>query len=336
MIPRMRKRSQAGFSAVELMIALTIGILISGVVVAVFTTSATTYRVSNSVAELQETGRVAVAAIERDSRMAGYRGCNSNNVNNSGPFVNSILVPAAYNNNLGAYVRGYNYTSPGTWTPALDDVPFNIVDGSDVLMLRVPSGPAIAVTAVMANGTADLTVASTAGLAVGDRMIVADCAQASGFRISAVNAGSLSHAAGLNATSDFGRAFGNDAIAMRYIAREYYIGASSSGVAGETSLWVKDGPDVPVELAENVERFEVLYGEDLNNDFVADVFRNADQVANFTNVVAVQVHLLTRGNRVNETMTATPYNFLGTTTIPVDRRIRRVYAATIQLRNRVL
>ena len=110
-LARMR---QAGFSAVELMIAVTIGLLISGVVVTVFTTSATTYRVSNSVAELQETGRVAVAAIERDARMAGYRGCNSNNVNNSGPFVNTILVPVAYNNNLAAYVRGYNYTSPGS------------------------------------------------------------------------------------------------------------------------------------------------------------------------------------------------------------------------------
>jgi type IV pilus assembly protein PilW len=179
-------------------------------------------------------------------------------------------------------------------------------------------------------------VASTAGLAVGDRVIVADCAQASGFRITGIGAGLLSHAAGTNSTGDLGRAFGDDAVALRYIARQYYVGTSSSGVAGENSLWMKDGPDAPVELAENVERFEVLYGEDLNNDYVADVFRNADTVVNFTNVVAIQVHMLTRGNRINETMTATPYNFLGTTTTPADRRIRRVYASTIQLRNRVL
>ena len=336
MSPRSKTLAQAGFSAIELMIAVTIGVLISGVVATVFITSATTYRVSNSVAELQETGRVAVAAMERDGRMAGFRGCNSNNVLNTGPFVNTISTPTAYNNALDAYVRGYNWMGAG-WSPVLDDVPFNIVNGSDVLMLRVPSGPAASVTAVMPNASAAIQLNTTAGLSVGDRIIVADCAQSSGFRITNVAGNMVSHASGaLNATDDLQRAFGDDATVVPYTARQYYLGTSSSGIAGETSLWVKDGTNAPQELAENVERFELLFGEDLNADYVADIFRSANTVANFRNVVAVQVHMLTRGTRPNETMTDTSYKFLGATTTPTDRRIRRVYVATIQLRNRVL
>jgi type IV pilus assembly protein PilW len=167
-------------------------------------------------------------------------------------------------------------------------------------------------------------------------MMVADCAQSSGFRISGIAGNNLQHAAGLNASPDLQRAFGDDAIAMPYVTRAYYIGASSSGVAGETSLWVKDGPNVPDELANNVQRFELFFGEDLNGDYVADVFRTANNVANFANVVAVQVHLLTRGGRDNEALAPTAYRFLGVSTLPADRFLRRVYAATIQLRNRVL
>lgn len=328
-------RLQRGFTVVELMIAMTIGLLISAVVVTVFTTSATTYRVSNSAAELQETGRVAIAAIERDARMAGFRGCNSNNVLNTGPLVNTITTPAGYNNNVGTFVRGYNHVG-AAWVPVLEDVYPGIVVGSDVLVLRLPNGPAVPLNATMANGTADVPLTSAAGLTVGTRMIVADCAQSSAFRITNVVGNLVSHDAALNSSIDLQRAYGDDALAMPYITRAYYIGASSSGVAGETSLWIKDGPDAPEELAENVERFEVVFGEDLNADYVADVFRSASAVANFANVVALQVHLLTRGSRNNETLAPTTYRFFGASVVPADRFIRRIYSSTIQLRNRVL
>lgn len=328
---------QAGFSAIELMIAVAIGALISALVATVFITSATTYRVSGTVAEMQETGRAAVAAIERDARMAGFRGCNSNNVMNSAPLVNTIALPTSYANALNVFVRGYNSTGPGAWLPALDDVPTNIANGSDVLMLRVPTTDPIAVTAIMANGSSDVTLASTAGLNVNDRMIVADCAQSSAFSVTSVGANTVSHAPGTNSTSNLGRAYGDDAVAMRYVAREYYVGASSSGVAGQTSLWMRESPGgAQFELAENVERFDVLYGEDTNGDFVADVFRNANNVGNFANVVALQIHLITRGTRDNEAMTITPYQYMGLTIVPPNRILRRVYTSTIQLRNRVL
>ncbi len=336
--------AQRGFTAVELMIAMTIGLLISALVVTVFATSATTYRVSNSLAALQENGRAALAAIERDARVAGFRGCNSNNLLNSGPFINTIASPGNYANALGNMIAGYN-ANGASWTPALPAGPAfpGIVAGanaSDVLVLRIPTGPGIPLTTPMANATAEIPVLSVAGLAANTRMIVADCGGAASFVVSGTTvANTVQHTVGAstNATANLQRAYGEDAVVIPYTTRAYYIGASSSGVAGERSLWVMDGnPGVAEELAENVERFEVLYGEDLNADFVADVFRNANAIVNFNRVVAIQVHLLTRGARNNETLAPTPFQFFGATIVPTDRFMRRVYTSTIQLRNRVI
>lgn len=331
---------QRGFTAVELMIAMTIGLLISAVVVTVFATSATTYRVAGSIAALQETGRVAVAAIERDARTAGFRGCNSNNVLNSGPMLNVISAPTNYSNALDVPIRGYDAVGAG-WVPALPTVYPGIVPGNDVLVLRVPNAPAFPVTTTMADASALVQVTSTSGLAPGDPMIIADCSAADAFRVTAIAGNTIAHDATSNSSVNFRdqngpHAFGDDAFVYRYTTRAYFVGASSNGVAGAQSLWVQDGAAAPDELAENVERFQVLYGEDLNGDYVADVFRNARTVTNFANVVAIQVHLLTKGSRDNETLAPTPIQFYGSTVVPTDRFVRRVYSSTIQLRNRVL
>ena len=336
----MKLLAQKGFTVVELMIAMAIGLLISAVVVTVFSTSATTYRVAGSIAALQETGRVAIAAIERDAHTAGFRGCNSNNVLNSGPILNIITGPTVYTNALDVPLKGYNHAGAG-WTPGLDAGYPGIIANTDVLVLRVPNLGPISVTNTMATAAALVQVSSTAGLAVGDRMMIADCSAANAFRLTAIAGATLGHDTTLNTLANFQdqngpHAFGDDAYLYRYTTRAYYIGASSNGVAGATSLWVKENDGVPDELAENVERFEVLYGEDLNGDFVADVFRNASTVANFANVVAIQVHLLTKGSRDNETLVITPYQFYGSTIIPTDHFVRRIYSATMQLRNRVL
>ena len=92
--------------------------MISALVVTIFSASSSTYRVADTVGALQETGRVAMDSIDRDVQMAGFRGCNSNNVQSSGPLINVITAPTAYSNDLATPIQGYEYTGPG-WTPAL-------------------------------------------------------------------------------------------------------------------------------------------------------------------------------------------------------------------------
>jgi type IV pilus assembly protein PilW len=328
-------RLTKGFTVVELMVAMTIGMLVSLMVVTVFAGSATTYRVANSNAELLEAGRVALETIGRDVRIAGFRGCNSNNVANSGPLTNRISGPTGYNNDLANFARVYN-ANGGIYDPVTPFAYVGIDTNSDILLLRIPSGPVHSLNGLMANATAAIPLAATNDLAVGTRAVIADCALSVAFRVTGIAGTTLQHDATFNTATDVVRAFGQDAVVIPYTTRAYFIGDSSSGVAGERSLYVQNGGGTPEELVENVDEMQVYVGLDANNDWVADQFVEVTAATNMQQAVAVQVHLLTRGNRDNETGAITPYFFDGQTITPTDRFIRRVYVSTMQLRNRAL
>lgn len=63
---------QKGFSIVELMIALVIGLLLMTGVIQVFISSKQTYATNEAMARLQENGRFALEFIARSARIAGY------------------------------------------------------------------------------------------------------------------------------------------------------------------------------------------------------------------------------------------------------------------------
>jgi type IV pilus assembly protein PilW len=71
------RRRAAGLTLIELMVALAIGSLLMIGAVTVFVQSRATFRVSDSVARLQENGRYVLDRLEPDVRMAGYFGLTS-------------------------------------------------------------------------------------------------------------------------------------------------------------------------------------------------------------------------------------------------------------------
>jgi type IV pilus assembly protein PilW len=329
-------RNSRGFTIVEMMVAMTIGLLVTALVAVVFAGSATTYRLADTNAELIETGRNALAAMERDIRVAGYRGCNSNNVGGSAPVRNDIVTPTTYADDLGTGVRVFDNTGPGAYVPALPTPMPGIVSGSDVLVVRIPTGRIWPVTATMASGLSDVTLAAAPPIVAGSRAIVASCSNVAAFRVSNVVGTAVQHAAGFNVTGNLGTAFDIDAVLIPYVTRAFYVGASSSGVAGETSLFMRDEFGVAEELAENVEQMQILVGEDSDGDMVANRYRNVTALTNFNTVMALQIHLLTRGKRDRETTSTLTYDFAGQSVAAADQFARRVFTSTILLRNRTL
>ena len=74
MSPRLRAPRQRGFSMIELMVALVIGMVLIGGAVYVYAQSRSSYGVNESVARLQESGRYAMSVIEPDIRMSSFYG----------------------------------------------------------------------------------------------------------------------------------------------------------------------------------------------------------------------------------------------------------------------
>ncbi|MGD8936487.1 MAG: prepilin-type N-terminal cleavage/methylation domain-containing protein, partial [Thiogranum sp.] len=67
---------QAGFSLVELMVAMVISLFLLAGVVKIFVGSKQSYRVNDGLSRLQENARFAFDHIAQDLDAGGYMGCN--------------------------------------------------------------------------------------------------------------------------------------------------------------------------------------------------------------------------------------------------------------------
>ena len=64
-------RNKKGFTLIEMLIAMTLGLLVTGAAIGVFNYSQNSYNVQEDIAAMQQDVRVAKTLIERDLRMAG-------------------------------------------------------------------------------------------------------------------------------------------------------------------------------------------------------------------------------------------------------------------------
>jgi type IV pilus assembly protein PilW len=329
---------------VELMVWAAVSLLVVTVIGIIYVNSKQLTRVNDTISRMQENGRFAVYLIDRDLRMAGYRGCNGAAVTPAN-FLNSAAYPYQFDVGIAGY-----HGSGGTWLPALDASISALnpppASGADVVTIRQIDGPGIPLIAPMANSSADLQIGPGSHLAPGDVLLVADCGAAAIFNATSVNSvsGVVGHATGNavvpgNTGSDLGHVFSTDASVYRLVTRTYYV-APSVRRAGTNSLWANsvpayDGQSQPEEMVEGVEGLTLLFGEDLDGVRAANRYVAADGVANWNNVVSVRAQVLLATVRDNVATSPQPYVFAGITTTPTDRRIRSALSSVITVRNRV-
>ncbi|MCC6171226.1 MAG: PilW family protein [Gammaproteobacteria bacterium] len=336
-----RSIATTGFSLVELLVATAIGALVTLLVATVFANSSKTNEVSQATNEIQEQAAVALEMLQRDLRVAGYSGCNSNRMLGSGGLVNTVDTPNGYLNALGVYIQGYEGTGaafdplePAEVTGATPAP----LDESDAVTVRIPAvREPVALSGTMANASAAIPVFTTTGFVAGMRAVVSDCSQSAAFVVTGTAVG-LAHDAGAqNATADLGRAFGPDASVVPMQTITYYVGRSSLAPLGtEQSLWRRvDTAAASEEVAEGVEDFQLLYGIDTDDDRSADTFDTADTIADWNQVIAVRASLLLRSKSPNAARNPQRFDFNGQVdVVPADQRLRRPFNVTILLRNR--
>lgn len=136
----------AGFTVIELMVAMVISLLLLGGVVTIFVSSKGTYERVERLSRTQEAGRFALDAIVRDIRSAGYMGCSRPST--WANTLNGATTTLAWN--FADAIRGYEFSSGSTWSPALPGGLTNIStgapNGSDALVLRVPMAASTSAT----------------------------------------------------------------------------------------------------------------------------------------------------------------------------------------------
>ncbi len=343
-----------GFTLVEVMVAMAIGLILLAAVAQVFATSRATYRFTDGLSRVQENGRFGMHFLTWDARMAGYMAC----LRNSTALTNHLNNPTDYATDfvLGQFINGHAYSGSGTgiidWNPALPANYFTdgeVVPNSDVLVIRRGSDATHkAQPPYMPTPAAALHLDLGNGLFVNDIVIVSDCKSADMFQITGPTnpdtTGTLNHSIGAvsqgpgNATKDLSKSYEGDAEILKLETLVYYIGRQNNDPNNPPALFrkqLRQGVLVSEELIEGVESIQVSYGEDTNNDGAADIYSKADTVTDWTKVVTLRIALLIRTpSNVDTELDRSTYVLEGISLGPFnDNRQRRIFTTTVSLRN---
>lgn len=348
---------QRGFTLIELMIAMLIGVFLMAGVIQIFISAKQAYRLQENLSRLQENGRFSMDILTKDIRMAGYVGCASKVAPNSILDPTKITVSTLTSGING--VDGVNVTT-SSWntvanTKACGTSPANqCVAGTDVISIQSASSCG-GQLADDASNSAQIFIKTpnACGLGQDDIAIVASCTNVDIFQITN-NPGdstvsgkqNFAHgASGFNcdpklgskvipnsnpckADPSDGRIYSkNDSEILAPRLYSYYI---RIGVGGVPSLYRVDNIKAasgtnPVELIEGIENMQILYGidTDATQDFVPNYYVDATKVTNWTAtapnvVVAIRINLLAVTIENNLTDEPQPYTYNGTTITKAD------------------
>lgn len=328
------KPKSQGFTLVELMVAITIGLIILAVLSQVYVSSKKTYRVQEALSRLQENGRYAVDFLGRDIRMAGYMGCIG-----GGTIINTIANPVTSLTLLNTTTNppslegiiGYEQASvPTSGFPVLRA---EVKANTDVIEIQHFSTTSAKVTTPGALSTGDIHIqGNPLNFQANEVLVVTNCVNADFFQSTNVSSGTgdiiIAHASSNNTTPPmtkglYGPANGSEV--LRLESSVYYIGADpAAGACPASSLCRKRLGFYPAgsnfctnasaganygycveQVAEGVEDLQILYGVNTtsNNHNTADKFVDAASITTnncatsqlcWPHVVSARINLLLR------------------------------------------
>ncbi len=372
-------RHSHGITLIELMVALTISSILLAGVATVYIGNKRASNLNTGLARLQENLRLVNELVSQDVRMSGFVGCRASSI------TNALNTPTAAEYDITKPIRGYDGdSSTGSFPTQITDTtnPAQQIAlvGSDAFMVLHAAGPELLITNDN-TGTATITTKnSTSGIVkVNDIVIISDCIHAAVTQItsltgttsfthdvSAVTSGPGNCWDGLaelptsgpipscGAAGNSYYPYATNARAMKLSSDLYYVAKSTSGLTSSLyRLSLNKGVLTQrEELIEGVESMQVLYGEDVNADNIADRYVSAGNVSDWTNVSSVRIGFLiatpntVRNGGDNKTytiadnsiaassaVTSTTYNG-GAVVHPNDKKLRLAYTTTIKLRNK--
>lgn len=344
-------RGVQGFTLVELMVGLAVGLFVALAAISIFVSTRTLQTVSSSGTRMSENSRLAMELLHKDLRSAGFLGCRSRGAELP---VNLLAVGNARFLDTAtslAGIRGSRGTG-GAFAPALNATLAGLAPNanSDFLSVRVPVEPlslGLSVPMTSASGIPQVFAAVPGNtLSSGSIVLIANCKAGAVFQVTEADpsaTGTLTHAVGGafnpgNVASDFKHTFRGDTAVYRLQTNHYYIAPGTH--AGTNSMWRLSfpNPDNPLvapvaeEVVQGIDRMVVTYGVD-KEDQIVNKYVTADAVSSWDGVVAVRVQLLSSTVKDGVALSAQSASFAGSTVVATDRRLRTEVTQVVTLRS---
>jgi type IV pilus assembly protein PilW len=309
-------RGQQGFTLSELMIAMLLGLLLTGAVIGVYLSNSKTAELNTVLGELQNSSRTTFELMANDIRRSGYLGCgNASRVVN---VLNAANVAAAAWAIWNGGIEGFEQPAP-----AISGV--NPLPNTDAVRLMFGSGRSYSVQSHDAT-LRQLVLSTPHQLQTGDLVLLCDEALSSIFAVSATDLTSVFHE--LNAstcTSGLGfpllcdgaagtvKQYAVNAMLMNFDSVSWYVATSTDQQSSSLFRVRNDG---------NAE--EILYGvSDLQLEFMdarSRNWRDADLVLDWMDIISVRISL--------------QFIATGTSDIQLPEQMSRLHYQ-VSLRNRI-
>lgn len=333
-----RRRLVTGFSLIELMVAMLIGLIVIGGVISVFLANQQVYRSNAALSDVQDNTRVAFEMLAQNIREAGLLGCASNgqvaNVLQIGPNAGGTDWWADWGNAL----RGFGTGTTANPAVTVGTAAGQQVTGTDSLMLLNADGAGVSIASDSTTTTTLTLNDVNDDLGNGKVMIVCDPDHAVLFRASSYNSGTLSvgyaqtpsgGTSAVNCSTGLGYptictatgnayVFGANAMLAPESAGVWYIGNTPGGGTSlyRASVATDTGTVTAQEMVRGVTGMNIRYHVTNQPTFVL-----ASAVTNWGAVDAVQVNLALQSSSATD----------GTNGAP----LRRSFTVTSTVRNRV-
>lgn len=312
-----RTRRQRGVTLVELLIAMFLGLLLISGTLAMVQATSRTNGTFDATSRVQESGRLALLMLERDARMAGYRGCAYGE-------INSLLNPGGSGYSDAVYDFGEPFF--GWNEAAVASIPLGTLPTSfatryargDVLVVKNAATPfGVGLAAGMAANASFAELSTAIDVPVGSLVLLSDCT--GGGDLFQITTDDLPPTNRLERNATLaGGGPGNLDPALHFLSRlypaattelmlakstVYYIGfredAAGNAAATSSLRRIRMGERVAGvppddELLENVYDLRVQYGLDLSGNGSADTYLRAGALSadDWGRIVAVRLSLL--------------------------------------------
>lgn len=312
----MRYRLAAGFSLIEMMVAMAIGVVILLAVSEVFINNNRTRTEIEKTSRQIENGRYAMQLLESELANAGFFGEAG-----SQPFSGSprrcARTEAQLRDAMGAPVYGQDNISSGNAPLCVSSYKF----GNDYVAIRRSSTCAV--------GSAGCDGFKTSNF----HIQVSACATSSPGQVLVKNSESTLTAMNrkcINSNSE-------RAPRYRFLSRLYYVNSSDTLSVAELGVPASTAAAsyVVTPLVDGIERLHFQYGLDNDGDGEVDEYDATPSDDEWDDVVAVRIWLLARNLESTPGYTDNrSYVLAGETAYtPADGFKRQLYTSTVRLNN---
>lgn len=322
---RATPHTMRGFTLVELMISLVLGLLVIAGVGSVFVANKQSYRTNEALGQVQDASRIAYEFMARDIRMAGY-----GNVCSNFNFPINVIADPAPAADFGLITGGIKAIEGSVAAAGAAVGGITVKTGTGIVQLDYfptldNSSPNLVGNLPPNNANIQINE-NTPGFVAGDTLFITDCTQADVFRASTVSSGTktitIAHASNVNTDNKLSKSYGGDAFVFDindYRRITYFIGQRVGGANPQYSLYRKINADTPVELVRGVTDMQVGYHQIGSSDYVTAV--NGWSAADWSNVDAVQISYQVESDMRNVTTDGNPLTRTFTTTVAIRNRL---------------